>query len=120
MVPLFDEFNLTKLEPYDTRYLPKTGEDVALNGLQNLLVSVMKILGTRDPAVAVKGFFEAMDRYMGMHRELFGTPPRTLPPRPDAKTLQYLQGTWEDFHTRNNLTVLYPFQTLLYSIYGYG
>ena len=58
-------------------------------------------------------------RYVALHIELFGTYPGELMPRPDPDTMKLLQGTFNDFLLRNNITTIQPTLDLLLRSSGY-
>ena len=95
-------------------------EGAPLNFLETLAVALMKSMGVTDPMEAIMVFLDAVDRYVGMHKEIFGDYEGIMPLRPDEQSSQYLQGTFGDFFERNNLTALYPLVFKIYSNYAYG
>ena len=121
VIPLLKMFDLDKFAKSRLSVLTKYGEGGRyLNLLEDVLLALREKEGVTDPAKGLEIFLDSLDRYIGLHREIFGDYEGVLPPRPDSHASELLSGTFGEFFERHNLTALYPVFYKFYSNYGYG
>ncbi len=63
--------------------------------------------------------FKDVEKYIDLHRQLFGTYEGELMPRPDGKTQHFLRGSLQDYLLRNDMEAMVPLINLAMRQPGY-
>jgi len=85
-----------------------------------LLGTLSGITNSTSPQVNIGAFIEASIRYIGLHKEMFGTYSGDLMERPSPEVLHRTRGTFLEFLQRENLHIMIPIFQISHTAIGYG
>lgn len=85
-----------------------------------LVKESFKNFHTQNITVVVMKLKEAVERYVMIHKRLFGNYTGELMPRPSQAVMVEIRGTFMDFLKRKGLTSLQPLFLASHTMQGYG
>ncbi len=107
---LMEEFGILDLAPAEAIYLSR--DDHRAQGFSRIALQAMSMFSPQK-------FLQDVEKYIDLHRQLFGTYEAELMSRPDGRTLSLLRGSLQDYLLRNNMESMVPFLNLAMRQPGY-
>ncbi|XP_033760783.1 polyenoic fatty acid isomerase-like [Pecten maximus] len=119
ILSIIDDFRMGPIHPLGSFSVwPNSGRPD--NILHYLLIDATQTQNVSDPVLVLNLLSDAIMRYITIHREIFGDYQGVLMRRPRTNDMWLVNGTIEDFLTRNGLTILETLFRVLYTAEGYG
>lgn len=118
---LVRRFGLTELpisRSQDIRFHTSNGSVTTSTAWANAWIA--NITGSSDAAANARIVAAALERYIAIHRSIFGNSSTRLPPMPTPAAMRLMRGTTLDFLARNNLRVLEPLFYQFFVMQGQG